>query len=328
MVPEHGKVAARIEAGGIGLRIIPLPPIRPWNVFRIIKSVSSHAHLAKEVDAQLIYANGSRAAFYGGLAARMSRRPLIWHCRIGERDIYLDPIITRLSDFIIANSNFTALRFKKELTTKVKVIHNGVDLEWLREEGVERPVSISKDWKLILMVARVSRGKHHDLAVAAFEQIASSDSAAHLVFVGAQDPMNSEWYRELQMISRRSAFRDRIHWIGHVEDVRSWYRAAYVLLLAAENEAFGRVLVEAMACGVPVVAVRSGGAPEIVRDGRDGLLVPKAEAVGIANAIMKIIKDNALRSRFSESARERAEYFQVTKYVQGVMRVFEETLIH
>jgi glycosyltransferase involved in cell wall biosynthesis len=98
------------------------------------------------------------------------------------------------------------------------------------------------------------------------------------------------------------------------------------LLMTSENESFGRVVVEAMACGVPVVAVRSGGVPEIMRDGLDGFLVPAGDVAGIAAAALKILRDDDLRSRLSESAVERAQCFPVATYVQGVLRVFEETL--
>jgi glycosyltransferase involved in cell wall biosynthesis len=327
VVPERGEVAARLETGGIGVRIISLPPIRPWNVFRIIKSVSSHAHLAKEVDAQLIYANGSRAAFYGGLAGRMSRRPLIWHCRIGERDIYLDPIITRLSDFIIANSSFTALRFKKELATKVKVIHNGVDLEWLRERGIKKPDFVRSDWKVILLVSRISRSKRHELALSAFEHVAASETNAHLVCVGAQDLLESQWWAFLQERSLRSPFSSRIHWIGPVDDIRPWYRAASILLLPSVNEAFGRVLVESMAEGVPVVAMRSGGIQEVVRHGQDGLLVDHANGGELGRACLRLLRDEALRERLGRSSKERAEVFSLGEHVRKMVAVFEDASV-
>jgi glycosyltransferase involved in cell wall biosynthesis len=326
VVPGRGDVATEIEAEQIALRVISLPSIRPWNIFPMIQSIRSYALLCKSVNSRLIYANGSRAAFYGGLAGRIVNVPVIWHCRMTGQDIYLDPILTRLSTFIIANSQATAMRFKKEFSRKVEVVHNGVDLQWLRDQTVEKPNFVHEDWEVILLVSRISRWKRHDLALAAFEYVASSNSNAHLVCVGAEDPLTPEWYQDLQRISHRSAFRDRVHWIGHVEDVRPWYRAAHILLMTSENEAFGRVLLEAMACGVPVVAMRSGGVPEIVRDGEDGLLVPTANAASIAKAAVEILVDNDLRGRLSKSAMNRAESFDITNYVRGVLRVFEETL--
>ena len=81
-----------------------------------------------------------------------------------------------------------------------------------------------------------------------------------------------------------------------------------------------------MACGVPVVALRSGGVPEIVRDGQDGFLVTTGDIAGIAHAITKIVKDEGLRRRLAHSAMERAECFGITNHVQSVLNVLEETL--
>ena len=324
VVPARGHVATRIEAEHIPLNVISLPSLRPWNVFAIIKAVRSYAQLCKREKARFIYANGSRAAFYGGIAGRMINVPVIWHCRMAGRDKYLDPIITKLSNFIITNSKATALRFKKDLSWKVKVVHNGVNLEWLREKRIEKPDLVQEEWKVILLVSRISRWKRHDLALAAFEHIASSNPNAHLVCVGAQDLLESQWWAFLQEKSFRSPFSSRIHWIGPVDDIRPWYRAASILLLPSKNEAFGRVLVESMAVGVPIVAIRSGGIPEIVRHGHDGLLVTHGDGRDLGRACLRLLEDGAFRRSLGQSCKERAEMFSLEEHARKMVDIFEE----
>jgi L-malate glycosyltransferase len=324
VVPERGDVATRIEAKNIALKVISLPSIRPWNILSMIKSLQSFTHLCKRVKGRFIYANGSRAAFYGGIAGRMTKVSVIWHCRMTGRDRYLDPIITRLSNFIIANSNASALRFRSDLSRKVKVVHNGVNLEWLREQGIEKPELVHKDWKVILLVSRISRWKRHDLALDAFEHIASSEPNAHLVCVGAQDLLESQWWAILEQKSLRSPFSSRIHWICAVDDIRPWYRAASISLLPSINEPFGRVLVESMALGVPVVAFRSGGIPEIVRDGQDGLLVTSGDAKDLGRACLRLLEDGAFRKSVGLSCREQAEKFTLEEHVKRIVEVFEK----
>jgi glycosyltransferase involved in cell wall biosynthesis len=187
---------------------------------------------------------------------------------------------------------------------------------------------VREDWKVILLVSRISKWKRHDLALKMFRKVASSDPDAHLVCVGAQDELEPRWWALLQEISSTSAFADRIHWIGHVEDVRPWYRAAHLLILPSDHEPFGRVLVEAMASGVPVVATRSGGVPEIVRSGQDGFLVPIDHSDAFADAVLMIMKDEGLRAALSESAVRRANDFGIDRYVQGVFDVFQENMPH
>jgi glycosyltransferase involved in cell wall biosynthesis len=326
VVPEEGGLASRLREKALRTTPIPLPPLRPWFVHTMLKALATHLRISRKFRPDLIYANGSRAAFYGGITGRVLKIPVIWHCRIATSEAFFDFLLAKLANRIIANSHAVERRFPSMSRSKVKVVYNGIDLEWIRNAEVPKPEWVLPHWKVLLSAGRISYSKRHDLLLEAFERVAPSEPDAHLVLVGSPDVLAPAWWDHLQELSRRSAFTDRLHWTGQSEDMRPWYKAASVFVMAAENESFGRVLVEAMACGVPVVAVRSGGVPEIVRDGRDGLLAATGDVAGIASAVLRILKDGALRGRLSASALERAECFPVATYVQGVLRVFQETL--
>jgi glycosyltransferase involved in cell wall biosynthesis len=328
VVPDEGDLASRLREKAVRTIVVPLPPLRPWLASDILKAFAAYSKICLNFRPDLIYANGSRAALYGGVTGRILQIPVIWHCRIATPDIFLDFILSNLTNRIIANSRAAASRFSPMFRSKVRVVYNGIDLDWIRSASVPKPDLVPKHWKVLLSVGRVSRSKRHDLVLGAFERIANFEPNAHLVLVGSPDALEPAWWNYVQTLSSRSVFSNRIHWIGHLEDMRPWYRAASVLIMASENESFGRVLVEAMACGVPVVAMRSGGVPEIVRDGQDGFLVTAGDIAGIADAALEIIGDDGLRSRLSVSALDRAECFPMTKYVQGVLRVFDEILIN
>ena len=113
---------------------------------------------------------------------------------------------------------------------------------------------------------------------------------------------------------------DRIHWLGAVDDPRPWYRAAWVLVLASESESFGRVLVEAMGSGTPVIATTVGGIPEIVRDGQEGLLFSPGSSEQLANAIKKLLKEESLRMRLAQAAFRRADSFGLDLHIQNMLR--------
>ena len=175
-------------------------------------------------------------------------------------------------------------------------------------------------------MARVSRWKRHDLTLSAFEHVAKSHSKVHLVCIGAKDSSEPDWWDYLQKRTRQSPFSRQIHWLGQVDDVRPWYQSAYMLVLPSENEPFGRVLVEAMACGVPVIANRSGGVPEIVRHGQDGLLVAPGKENEMAEAMAKILQNESFRKYASQLAWERARLFSLDRHVDRMIQVFEETI--
>ena len=326
MIPGKGDLLRRLQKKNIQTQVIPLPALRPWFVFEILSNLRSLFSVCKRYHPDFIYANGSRAAFYGGIIARILDLPVVWHCRITHPDIYLDFFLTRLCSHIVCNSHATAKRFEKGLLSKVTVIYNGLDLKWLKENTIKKPFQIKDEWKIILVVARISKWKRHDLALSAFEHIAKVDSKVHLICVGAKDILEPEWWFHLQELTRHSAFSDRIHWVGQVDDVRPWYRIAHMLVLASENEPFGRVLVEAMACGVPVIATKSGGVPEIVRHDKDGLLVRSCDDHELAKAIAKLLKNESLRKSYGQNAMERAEYFSLDRHVEKIVQVFNDVI--
>ena len=253
---------------------------------------------------------------------------MIWHCRVAKRDRPLDFLLGRLSSRIIVNSRATGNRFDSHFQKKVKVVYNGIDLQRFREESVPKPEGIDPGWQVILVVARASKWKRHDLVLSAFESVAREIPNAHLFCIGSHDALEPEWWSYLRDRTRNSDFARRIHWIGQVEDVRPWYNAASILVLASENEPFGRVLVEAMACGVPVVATKSGGIPEIITHMKDGLLVDTGNVAEIANAMGKILEDRTMRERIARNAQKRAEYFDLDIHVKKMVHIFEDLIKH
>ncbi|MDB9823135.1 glycosyltransferase family 4 protein [Deltaproteobacteria bacterium] len=326
VVPGQGELAVCLRQNGIKVEAIGLPAIRPWYLPNILSSLKRYFSLFRKYHPAVIYANGSRAAVYGGIIGRALKIPVIWHCRIAEPDIYLDPLLCRLSNKIIVNSKATAKRFRTRFRHKVRKIYNGIDIGWLQDNAVKKPDLIQPDWKVILVIARISRWKRHDIALSVFEKIAMSDPKVHLICVGAKDQLEPKWYKYLMKRTKQYQFSDRIHWIGQVADVRPWYRSVDIFLFPSENEAFGRVLVEAMACGVPVIATRSGGVPEIVRHGKDGFLVTPGDVDEMADAVSEILKNEALGTRLARSAMERAGCFDLSTHVEKMREVFEETL--
>jgi len=107
-----------------------------------------------------------------------------------------------------------------------------------------------------------------------------------------------------------------------------YYRRAHVFASPARHEpGVANVYVEAMACGCPVVASRTGGGPEAVADGETGLLVPPDDVEATADALDRILGDGALRRRLGRAARRRVEeYFAVDKYIGRVLAAYEKTI--
>lgn len=326
VLPKKGELSSRLASRKIETRIISLPPIRPWSIFRLSHCIFSIVQTCRNHCSSVIYANGSRAAFYGGIVGKITGTPMIWHCRIVEPDPYLDPTLKLLSQYIVVNSYATQGRFDFNARRKVWVVYNGIDLTWIRHSDLNPMGKVLNRGRVILMVARFSISKGHDIALLAFDRIAKKHSDIQLVFIGTHDKRAVNWWNFLQSQSAKSRFSDRIHWVGPIKDVRPWYNLASVLILPSSNESFGRVLVEAMACGVPVIGAKSGGIPEILRYGQDGLLIPIRDASRLAEAIDVILTNHNLRERLSIAAVQRSNFFSLQKHVEQMVEIFEKAI--
>jgi len=118
----------------------------------------------------------------------------------------------------------------------------------------------------------------------------------------------------------------RVRFLGHREDIAEVLAALDVLLMPSWEEPFGRVAVEGMALGIPVVATKVGGPAEVIDDGYDGLLLPPKRPEMWASRVQELLADGDLRSRIGQRARRKASRFSVGRYTDAVLSCYEDAL--
>ncbi|HVO09961.1 MAG TPA: glycosyltransferase family 4 protein [Vicinamibacteria bacterium] len=158
---------------------------------------------------------------------------------------------------------------------------------------------------LVAYTGRLLRGKGLEVLLDAFTLLASQDPGAHLVLVGSGEGQLSV-EDELRRRSGEEGLAGRVTFAGRVERVEDWLRAADVFAFPSVFEALGISLIEALACGLPSVASRTGGIVDIVEDGRSGLLVPPGDAAALAATLRALAGDPARRAAMAQAARARA----------------------
>jgi glycosyltransferase involved in cell wall biosynthesis len=310
-VPAAGWCMQEAEAAGIPVVTLPMPPIaEPGSIAALqawLAYFSAHP-------CDVLHANTSRAAFYAGVTGRRLGIPVLFHCRIAERDWKLDWLLARLVSRIVANSQATARRFLPRYAARVETIHNGIELP--KQPPARQPHPELPDGRLLLCAARISRWKRHDRVLDAFALLAERMPELHLVLLGGADPHDPAWMKELEQRAAAMPCAARIHWLGQRDDMDAWYAAADALVLASAEEPFGRVVVEAMAHGVPVVAANAGGPAEIIEQGVSGMLVDEDTPAGWAAALESLLQPGARRERMIEQARQRAGEFSLDRHVE------------
>ncbi len=259
---------------------------------------------------------------YGLLAGLASRVPVVAvvNAVLPSRDFAQrvgTGAILQTSSAVIGVSGFVATAASRMLhlpKKRVFVIYNGVNDPPL-PSGRAR-----SDEPLLAAVGRLAREKGFDVLVDAL----SSVPRCRLVFVG-DGPERSH----LEARVRDLGLTGRVEFLGQVE--RPWTSVCSpdLLVLPSRSEGMGLVLVEAMLAGIPVIATRVGGIPEIVLEGETGLLVPPDDASALARAIERLTSDPEKRRRMGERSRSHATgRFTVEGMAKKYEAIYDEVTTH
>ena len=196
-------------------------------------------------------------------------------------------------------------------TGKVRVVPCGVDPSAFSASGPSVPKDVRHR---ILSVGRLVPRKGVDIAIDALARLVKAGEDAELVVLGSSGG-SAEADPEIARLAesaRASGVADRVRFMGQVDqaELPRWYRSADAVVCTPWYEPFGIVPLEAMGCGVPVVAAAVGGLRDTVVDEGTGLLVPPFDADATAAAISRLFDDEELRSELGRAGRERVR----TKY--------------
>jgi glycosyltransferase involved in cell wall biosynthesis len=188
------------------------------------------------------------------------------------------------------------------------------------------PRAPSPDVEVVGMVGRIAPWKGQDVFLRAFAQAFPGD-AVRAVIVGAPLFGEVEYADTLLALAAQLGIADRVEFRGFRADTAAEYRAMDVFVHASTKaEPFGLVVVEAMAAGLPVVAVDGGGPAETITHGHDGLLYPLGDVDALAAALVTLRDDGPLRARIGGHALERAADFGPARLAREVSDVYREAL--
>jgi glycosyltransferase involved in cell wall biosynthesis len=205
----------------------------------------------------------------------------------------------------------------------VRVVHNPVDLVAVGVAAQE-PIDPAHEavWRhpVIVAAGRLAEAKNYPLLIEALALLRGR-IAARLFILGQGDEE-----RALRVLIAGRGLDEAVVLCGFQKNQWKYIARADVFALSSHYEGFGNVLVEAMACGVPVVATESDGTREIVTTNHDGLLVDRHEPHAFAAALSLVLADDHLRQRMSQQAKEAASKFALPLVAAAYSRVFEEVL--
>jgi L-malate glycosyltransferase len=211
------------------------------------------------------------------------------------------------SDAIVAPSKSFAqdtLTVFPGLENRTHFIHNGVDIKELSHQ--DKKDNPARQGKYVLCIATLNRKKALEVLIEAFALLKNDERSIKLVLVG-DGPLRGR----LEELSSRLELRDRVSFLGEKgrAEVVNLLHGCELLVLPSRAEPFGIVILEAMASRRPVVASAVGGILEIIEDGISGILVEPDNPAALAQAILAILRDDALQRAIVSNAHERVLQF-------------------
>lgn len=320
LIPADGPLRGAAERAGAKTWIFPWPQAicrtgetamraGPMQLLRAALELRSFTRelsaLLEEIDPAAFITNAVKAHIVGALARRRQDIPLIWYMRDGLEDRILSRkllrLLSRRCDLAICISQYVLSQLREYVspTLPAQAIYNIVDLNRFHP-GVLPAADLRKAPGEVWfgMVGPITPLKGHDVFLEAAEKVVEQLPNAVFVIVG-----NNSYYTEAghgyqELLQRRSAklLGDRVKFLGFRNDVPAVLSQLDVLVQANRGpEGLGRSVLEALACGVPVIAVDKWGPRELVRHGETGLLFTPLDAEGLAQHMVTLGRDESLR---------------------------------
>ncbi len=250
----------------------------------------------------------------------------------GFYDKHIANRVLEAADIIIGVSHHEMEQMQASLDfdpRKIRYIPNGIDFSRFEKipdgKAFREHYGIPEGSKVLLYTGRLAVNKGLHILMRSFKKIIAEHPDTVLCLVGDDQGMGDK----LRTMARDLDLEDKVIFTGHIGErlFRDSYGAADVFVLPSEYEAFGIVLLEALACEVPCVGTRVGGVPEVIDEGTDGLIVEYEDVDGLTEALSSLLADPERRRKMGKAGRERVrEKFTWKSVVDQIEGVYRELL--
>lgn len=265
----------------------------------------------------------------GILAAKVAGIACIVHQR-GFLEVYRLPrLLSGYVDALICNSDAVKESCEREgLPIKQVVrVYNGIDLSQAQPNvpvnQMRHALGFHNASPVVGIVGTVQRWKGQREVILAVDKLRELFPDIHcLIAGGVYDPI---YGAEIKELTETLGLERNVHFLGHRKDIVDLMNAMDIIIHASiDPEPFGKVLIEAMALGKPLIATRAGGPLEIVEDHVTGLLVPPGDVDAMAKAVSLLLRNRALAAKMGQAGRQRVEkLFELRKTVQSIEQIYD-----
>lgn len=315
VLPTGSTGRAVLEADGYRVHELPFVEIsrRPGDLLRYLPMLLLNGwrlhQLARREQAQALHLND----FYNltGYVARwlsLGRLPVLTHVRFLPQ--VLPQVFARPWRWLAENAAQQVLCVSEAVRVYFAPGNTGVRTVYdpLPARGEELPayaVAAANRPVRLLYLSNYIRGKGQNFALEAFQLAHARNPSLHLHFVGGDMGMakNQEFRQELEATTKAAGLAEAVHFDGFAANTEAAMKAHDIVLNFSEAESFSLTCLDALYYGVPLIATDCGGPAELFENGKSGLLVPNRDVPAMADAIVALAGNEALRQQFSVASR-------------------------
>ena len=366
LLGEDGPLMVRLTDAGIETHVMPLDPsisqVRKdtlglgalkyaTRLMSLIRYSRRVARFARERNVDILHTNSLKADIYGAFAARLCRKPVVWHVRdhidpsyLPRPAVFLFRAMARiLPNYILTNSQSTldhlllhnarrAVVVPSGVVVNRFVVHDGIDpngLEYGHGHGHGHGQTICWDLPICIgIVGRIAKWKGQHIFLEAGAQLIEAGWDLSLIIIGAPLFGEDAYASELSQFVDKKGISDRVHFLGFCEDVQAEIRKLDILVHASISpEPFGQVVIEGMIESIPVIGTDGGGVSEIIQHGETGILVPMGDAGALVRELKALLEDPEKAHTLGAAGRRHVvENFTVEQTARKVEAVYEEIL--
>ena len=318
--------------------------VQPLHPVKDILAILDLIFFLRKKRYHIVHTHNSKAGFVGRLAAKITGIPVVIHTVHGfafhdQESVWrqllfrnLEKFASHMCDKMIFISQPLvdwALREKIVLRRdKIAKIYSGIDLDRFRPVTEEEKNRVREKWNIrhddavIGIVSKLWEGKGHEILIRAFKEVKKDIKVARLIIVG-EGPL----YSMLNDLVDRLGLSDSVLFTGFQMDVAEIISSFDVVVLPSYFEGMGRVLLEAMAMGKPVVASRVGGIPDLVKDSVNGFLITPGDVKELSDALKKLLNNKGLANIMGRDGRKGiTDKFSTDVMVRSISDIYIECL--
>lgn len=328
---ESGELGNRLNAEGVPLQSFGAHRFSPLPLARIVK-------LVRQKNIDVIHVTDFQADTLGRLAGKITGKPVIVHVRTHHSKYQKRPypwymermnhLLAPSTALAIANSDSLrefAIQRMGFRPDQVVTVHNPVSTYTMRPveaSGIDRlrsDLKLDGVWPVVGSVTRFYPAKGISYLIGAFPRVLERFPDARLVLVG-DGPLGEE----LKAQARNLGIEESVLFAGFRPDAEAFVQLFTVSAVPSLEEGIGNVAIESIAGGVPVVASREGGLPEVVTEGKSGLLVRPGDSEQLATALLRVLEEPFLLDRLRQGCREEASRFSIDNYTARLEQLYRK----